>query len=111
MNLLRAQVRAESGWWEIKLLDLDIAADGASEDEMLRQLEESLIAEYHLALDAGKTPFVAITLAIPTEAHRPWQGNPKKLRPLNLPDEVQRALAAALRQPTLTAFGIDKDAA
>ena len=42
MNLLRAQMRVTNGWWEIQHLDLEISADGPSEEEMLREVEHSL---------------------------------------------------------------------
>jgi len=111
MNLLRAHVRSEDGWWEIKLLDLDVVADGPTEAEMLEQVEHALIAEYHLALKRGKTPFLNILLAVPTEVRRAWDDGDKSLRVLNLPDDVRQALSAAFRTPTIDDFAIEKEVA
>jgi hypothetical protein len=111
MNLLRAHVRRTDGWWELKLLDLDIVADGATEDEMLQHLEHALTAEYHLARKFGRTPFVNILLAVPTGNRRPAQPTGTSLRPLTLPDEVRQALAAAFRRPSMDAFAIEKEVA
>lgn len=36
MRLLRANVRKTSKWWELKLLDFDIMADGESEAAIQR---------------------------------------------------------------------------
>src|SRR5690349_1676587 len=110
MNLLRATVRKGQDWWQIKLLDLDIVADGENETAMLRQVEHSLIAEYHLALKYGKTPFLNILLACPTEVSRSWEDGGKNLRTLSLPDEVRQALSAVFREPKISQFAIMKAA-
>lgn len=108
MNLLRAKVKDGPDWWEAKLLDLDIAADGASEDEMLRQVEYALVAEYHLALKYGQTPFVKIfTKDCPEEVRKSWEDGSKNLRTLNLPDVVRQALAAVFRRPSLGHFELE----
>jgi len=75
MNILRAAVRSskDQAWWEVRLLDLNVRADGENEAEMLRQLEHALIAEYHLALKFGKTPFVDLLLAVPSESASRWE--------------------------------------
>lgn len=99
MNLLRAHVREYNGWWEVRLLDLDIMADGASEDEVLRQLEHSLTVEYHLARKAGQEPFVRLLLSPPGAPADPAgeETGAGKVRPLRIPAEVGAALAAAIR--------------
>jgi hypothetical protein len=107
MSLLRAQVRIKKGWWEICLLDLDIRADGESEDAMLRQVEHALIAEYHLAKTFGETPFVKFVKAVPVEVQKAWENGGTKLRALNLPEEVSLALSMIFRQPKLTEFSVD----
>lgn len=111
MNMLRAHIRVLNGWWEVKLLDLDITADGASEAEMLRQLEHSLVTEYHLAVKAGRTPFLDVLLAIPTDVQRSWEGGATNAEALNLPADVGMALAAALRAPKISSFALDRAAA
>lgn len=107
MNLLRAQVRTTDGWWELALLDLDIVADGGSEDEMLRDVEHALISEYHLALRAGETPFVKLFRGCPAEVSRAWESNDKALRFLKLPPEVKMALAAVFHAPSLCEFKVE----
>jgi hypothetical protein len=112
MNLLRATVsRTEEGWWELQLLDLDVVADGDSEDAMLRDLEHSLTAEYHLAVRNGETPFVRLFKGCPAEVSRAWQEDHKQFRSLNLTDEVKRALAAVFRSPVMNEFRVTEDAA
>jgi hypothetical protein len=111
MNLLRAHVRCTDGWWEIKLLDLDIVADGATEAEMLEHLEHALTAEYHLARKLKRTPFVSIMLAVPTDIRRPAAAPGASVRPLTLPDEVRQALAAAFRRPSPDDFAVEKKVA
>jgi hypothetical protein len=110
MNLLRAHIRAAQDWWEVRLLDLDIVADGATEAEMIQQLEHALVSEYHLALKAGRTPFLNVLLAVPTGAQGARAGA-DALRVLKLPQEVAIALAGALRAPQIGDFALDRSAA
>lgn len=113
MNPLRAIVRhTANGWWEGQLLDLDISADGPSEMEMVRELEHSIIAKYHLARKAGRTPFLDILLAVPTNVDRSWEADAQ--RPgaeLKLPPEVAIALAAILHAPQTDGFALARMAA
>lgn len=106
MNLLRATVNQKDGWWELRLLDLDIVADGDSEDAMLRDLEHSLISEYHLAVRFGETPFVRLFRGCPAEVSQAWEEDNKQLRTLNLTSEVRQALAAVFRSPLLSDFKV-----
>lgn len=108
MGILRANVRTERGWWEIRLLDLDIVADGATEQDMLRQLEHSMTAEYHLALKHGQTPFVKRLLACPKDVSESWQQDDKKFRLLELPSEVRQALSAVFQLPNISTFRIEQ---
>lgn len=109
MNLLRAKVRRKGEWWEIELLDLGVVADGASETAMLRELEYTLTAEYHLALQANQTPFVKLLKGVPVEVTDSWNDGNKSLRTLNLPDEVKQALAAVFHVRSLNPFRIYED--
>lgn len=111
MNLLRAQVHRTEDWWEMKLLDLDLVADGDSEDAMLRDLEHTLIAEYHIALKFGQTPFVKLFKGCPPEVSKSWEDGGKKLRTLNLPTEVSMALSAVFHAPRLGSFEVEAVAA
>ncbi len=107
MNLLRATVRNKGGWWEIRLLDLNIVADGDSEQAMLRDLEFSLTAEYRLALKYNKTPFVSLyNKDCPEEVSKAWEDGGKNLRTLNLPDDVRQALSAVFRRPDIAQFAV-----
>lgn len=107
-NILRATVRTNepTGWWEVRLLDLKIGADGATEAEMLRQLEYALTAEYHLALEAGKTPFVELLNDPTMEKCQLWDEDDKSFRSLNLPEGVRVALSMVFRRPQLSQFQI-----
>lgn len=105
MNLLRATVKQTDSLWELALLDLDVVAEGDSEDSMLRDLEHTLAAEYHVALNLGKTPFLDLMSDdCPEEVRRSWEDGGKKFRVLNLRPEVRAALAAAFRSPKIEGF-------
>jgi hypothetical protein len=110
MNPLRAAVTNREGWWEIRLLDFNIAADGASEGEMLEHIRNAIIDEYRLAIRRGRVPFVNIRLKAERKDCRHWNDNGKKLKHLDLPDDVRLALSSALEQELITDFGI-KDVA
>ena len=101
MNLLRAAVVEKNGWWEMRLLDLQIVADGASESAMLAELEHQLIAHYLLARKNGDTPFLGLLLACPVDGEQRWANGDKNFRALNLPEEVRMALSAAFRFPRI----------
>lgn len=105
MNLLKAQVNNANNWWQIELLDLDVVADGASEQEMLRNLSFSLIAEYHFARKHGKTPFVDLIKGDP-EKIRSWKEGGKTFRQLDLPLAVSEALAAIFHEPLSQPYAI-----
>jgi hypothetical protein len=106
MNLLRSSVKTERGWWEISLLDLNIVADGPTETAMLRELEHQLVAEYHLAVKAGETPFVKLLSGDP-ETRAVWDESPEKqFRTLNLPKDVSLALSVIFRRPNLNGFHV-----
>lgn len=107
MGLLRATARMDRGWWEIKLLDLAVAADGDSETAMLKQLEHALVAEYLLAKELGQTPFVKLLLACPKEVHEAWTDDTKKFRTLSLPEEVRCALSAVFRLEQVAEFRVE----
>lgn len=111
MNLLRATVSRYEEWWELQLLDLDVVADGETEDAMLRELEYTLTSEYHLAVRHGETPFVRLFKGCPSEVSRSWEEDHKKFRTLNLTDEVKQALAAVFRSPVMSEFRVMEDAA
>jgi hypothetical protein len=99
MNIFQAKVTSKDDWWELRLVDLNIVSDGSSEDEMLRQLEHALMAEYSLALRDRRTPFVGLR-----KNNKPPQnsdGSGSCMRLLNLPDPVRTALSAALNLPSL----------
>lgn len=108
MNILRARGGEKNGWWEMELLDLDIVADGESEHAMLRDLEHTLTAEYHLAIQASETPFVKLFKGCPMEVSRTWEDGGKSLRQLNLPPDVRQALAAVFRIPKIPEFGVSE---
>ncbi len=104
MNLLRGQVKTLGGWWEMRLVDLEIVADGDSENAMLRDLEHALVVEYHLAIKNNQTPFVKLYRGAPPEVVASWEDGGKKFRTLNLPPEVSMALSAVFRNPSLAPF-------
>ena len=107
MSLLRATVRSKKDWWEAKLLDLNIVVDGESETALLRQLEHTLTAEYHLAIRFGQTPFVNLLLNCPDEVANAWEDDNKRLRTLNLPSDVRLALSTVFRKPKISEFKLD----
>lgn len=104
MGLLRASVREDKDWWQLWLLDLFVMADGPTEADMLFDLRRRLIAEYHLAMRYGQTPFVRLLRpGCPQAVIDAWKSrDDMRLRELNLPDEVKLALSAVFRwaQPT-----------
>lgn len=104
MNMLRAGVRNKGDRWEVRLLDLAIAADGDSETSMLRDLEYALTAEYHLAVKYGRTPFRNIVVARHSEVSKSWTGGGVDLRALKIPAEVSQALASALGTENISQF-------
>lgn len=106
MNLLRATVSETPGWWEIRLLDLDVAADGPTEEAMLRELEHMLTAEYHLAVSRGRAPFIELLRGQPVAR----EDGDTRFRRLNLPKCVSMALSLAFRSPTLSDFHVAKAA-
>ena len=110
MSLLRATVRKSGDWWEAKLLDLNIVADGDSEEALLHDLEHTLVAEYHLALKHGQTPFMNVLIACPREVADAWETDNKRLRTLNLPGEVRQALSAVFHRPNISQFTVDTTA-
>ena len=111
MGLLRASVKNTPDWWEARLLDLDIFADGENEDKMLHELEHALVAHYYIALEHGRTPFVDLLVSCPRDVSQSWESGDKKLRSLNLPDEVRQALSAVFRSPTIADFKLEPIAA
>lgn len=88
----QSKVRDDGGWWEVMLMDLEIAADGESKEAMLRQLSYVITAEYHIAKANKQTPFANLIRNCPPEVRK---DGGKILRTLNLPDDVRSALAAA----------------
>ena len=107
MNLLKAEARSSQNWWEIRLLELDVVADGATEQEMLSNLRHNLIAQYYLDLKRGKTPFVSIAHTSEKKSTCPEEEDTTRFRDLGLPDEVRKALAAVLRKPTTNDFKVN----
>lgn len=108
MNLLKAEARSTGAWWEIRLLELDIVADGSTEAEMLDNLRHSLIAQYHLDIKMNKTPFVGLIRAKPLAlSDAANSGSATRLRDLGLPDVVTQALALVLHKPTMGRFQVD----
>lgn len=85
-------------WSELALLDLDIMADGKNEDALLRDLEDRLVSEYHLALKFGQTPFVGLLRTAPDKTRDQFAARIVSLR---LPPEVRLALADVFRVPGL----------
>lgn len=98
MNLLKAKVNKSDTWWELELLALEICADGATEHDMLRDLERTLVAEYHLAKQQKRTPFVDLLTEEGKReaAEAQWCEGGKQFRQLNIPQEVSMALSAVL---------------
>lgn len=98
MGILRAKVSTtKDGFWEISLLDLAIAADGVDEHSMLKNLEELLVTEYHVAKHFKQTPFARLWRDPPAEVCASWSEGPQKIKILDLPDEVRMAIAAVMR--------------
>lgn len=110
VGILRAKVSNSDGWWQVWLLDLDIFADGPSEQDMLRSLSFAIAAEYHAAIAVGQTPFFALRRTCPPEVSESWNHGGKSLRTLDLPDSVRAALSAAFGSQVISEFTIDPDA-
>lgn len=111
MNLLRATVKKAPDWWEMTLLDLAVVVDGTGEDECLRQLEHFLIGEYHLAIRAGRTPFVGLKKGCDAATSQAFSDGSKKFGKLNLPDEVSLMLGAVLDRPKVQQFQVQEQEA
>ncbi len=99
MNPIKAVGGHRNGWWEIELLELDVVADGESEEAMLDDLAHTLFGQYALAKMHQRTPFVNLLRnpSDPRPQRVPDAGD--KLCRLNLPEEVSQALAAVLHAP------------
>ena len=93
MSLLRAKVRKTDTWWELSLLDFDIVADGENEEAMLKDLVHSLVCEYHLAVEAGRPPFVNLLKASSAAVSQSWDEGAKQFGKLDLPEKVSLALS------------------
>jgi hypothetical protein len=107
MGILRAKVCNKGGWWEAFLIDLAVAADGATEAEMIEQIKHALVGEYVLALRNGETPFVKLIRSVPKEVAQSWADDSKTLRSLNLPQEVKQALSAVFQWTRIADFSIE----
>ena len=111
-NLLRANVTNTKDWWELRLLDLKVVADGATEAEMLQQLAYLLTAEYHIALKRNETPFVNIRRETPPiDLEEKWNEGGAKFGVLTLSVDVSNALAMVLGYKHLAPFRIAERAA
>jgi len=102
MNTLRAVIiPSRSGsFFEAQLLELDIAVSAMSVDELFSEIEHALIMEFHLANKYGNVPFSAFLNRVPAEFEKMWASvgdDPIGVRDLNIPDDVAKALASALR--------------
>lgn len=102
---LRAIARNVGGLIEAQLLELDIAVSASNVDDLVREIEHAIIAEYMIAREHGFTPFAAIAHRTPEHFKAWWpvaaaEGDRSlTTRDLNLPDEVMDALAIALHTP------------
>lgn len=108
MNILRASVTSTKDWWELRLLDLNVVADGPTESDMLRDLTRTLTIEFHLARREGRTPFVDLRAKCAHVEVNKWNVDHKKNRDLGLSEDVKMALAAVLGRPTLNNFQVEQ---
>lgn len=100
-SILRASVKRHNigtaeEWWEMRLIDLAIVADGADEASVLEEIEHQLSCHYAMAHKLGRTPFIDLVHPeTPEEVCRRWESSDKKFKHLQLTDEVRQALADA----------------
>lgn len=95
--MLRAIVSRWSGGLQAQLLELDIAVQGESEDQLLAEFAHAITVSYEIAIAHGEAPFSSI--GEPPKALRDqWRStNGMKSGFIELRSEVALALATALR--------------
>ena len=92
----RYDIGTPDEWWEMRLLDLAIIADGRCETEVLQEVEHQLICRYAMDRKLNRVPFADIVHPdTPMEVRAKWGHSHKKFCHLQLPDEVRAALANA----------------
>jgi len=98
---LSAVVATKDGGVEAQLLEFDIAARGATIEDILEELGYAITLSYEIAMDLGQTPFINLPKAPPHFQMR-WNDSPaKQVGVIDLPEDVGLALAIALhfREP------------
>jgi hypothetical protein len=96
-NTLRAIVSRWSGGLQAQLLELDIAVQGANEDQLLEEFAHAITVSYEIAVAHGEAPFSNIGEP-PKPIRDQWRScNSMKTGWIKLSPEVSMALATALR--------------
>lgn len=96
-NMLRAIVSRWSGGLQAQLLELDVAVQGADEDQLLAEFAHAITVSYEIAEAHGEAPFSSIGEP-PKAIREQWRSsNVIKSGCIELRDEVAIALATALR--------------
>lgn len=101
--LLRAAIsEVETGLFEGRVLELDLCVSGSTVEEVCQEIEYALRVSYYAAIHEGLTPFADLVEAIDPREERQWGKMCQRSSwQMELETEVIRALAIALRVPTL----------
>jgi len=96
-NSLRVIVSRWSGGLQAQLLELDIAVQGQTENQLLAEFAHAITVSYEIAKAHGEAPFASIGEP-PKSIRDQWRCVPLTTRHvIELDEEVALALATALR--------------
>lgn len=96
-NTLRAMVSRWAGGLQAQLLELDIAVQGADEQQLYAEIAHAITVSYEIAVKHGEAPFSSIGEP-PKPIRDQWRpSNASKPGWIQLREEVAMALATALR--------------
>lgn len=98
-NSLRIIVSRWGGGLQAQLLELDIAVQGQTEDELLAEFSHAITVSYEIAMAHGEAPFASIGEP-PKPIRDQWRSAPMvaaKRGFIELKEEIALALATALR--------------
>lgn len=95
-KMLRAIVSRWSGGLQAQLLELDIAVQGQTEDDLLLEFAHAITVSYEIATAHGEAPFSSIGEP-PKSFKDQWRSCAMKTGFIELRDDVAIALATALR--------------
>jgi hypothetical protein len=94
---LRAVVSQWKGGLQAQLLELDIAVQGSTHEQILAEFAHAITVSYEVAVMNGETPFVNLGMP-PKSIQRRWKSTcPPESSIIELRDEVASALAAFLQ--------------